>query len=93
GATWDSDRVCLSNTREALLDNIWQWIKHPDDSDGARIFCLTGVAGSGKSAIAHTVAQRCSEEGLLASSFFFSRDVAERNNPGKLLSTMARDLA
>ncbi|KDQ13532.1 hypothetical protein BOTBODRAFT_370115 [Botryobasidium botryosum FD-172 SS1] len=93
GATWDSDRVCLPNTREALLDDIWQWIKPPDDSDGTRIFCLTGVAGSGKSAIAHTVAQRCSEEGLLASSFFFSRDVAERNNPSKLLSTMARDLA
>ncbi|KDQ09111.1 hypothetical protein BOTBODRAFT_191302 [Botryobasidium botryosum FD-172 SS1] len=93
GATWDPDRVCLSNTREALLEDIWQWIKYPDTCDGAKIFCLTGVAGSGKSAIAHTVAHRCNEEGLLTSSFFFSRDVAERNNPRKLLSTMARDLA
>ncbi|KDQ07232.1 hypothetical protein BOTBODRAFT_38985 [Botryobasidium botryosum FD-172 SS1] len=93
GATWDPDRVCLSKTREALLEEIWQWIKCSDTSDGAKIFCLTGVAGSGKSAIAHTVAHRCYQEGLLASSFFFSRDVADRNNPRKLLSTMARDLS
>ncbi|KDQ10764.1 hypothetical protein BOTBODRAFT_473217 [Botryobasidium botryosum FD-172 SS1] len=93
GATWDPEQVCLPDTREALLEDIWQWIKRSDASGGAKIFCLTGVAGSGKSAIAHTVARRCHEEGLLASSFFFSRDVAERNNPKKLLSTMARDLA
>ncbi|KDQ10762.1 hypothetical protein BOTBODRAFT_75706, partial [Botryobasidium botryosum FD-172 SS1] len=79
------EQGCLSDTREALLEEIWQWIKCSDTSDGAKIFCLTGVAGSGKSAIAHTVARRCHEEGLLASSFFFSRDVAERNNPRKLL--------
>ncbi|KDQ16583.1 hypothetical protein BOTBODRAFT_253016, partial [Botryobasidium botryosum FD-172 SS1] len=93
GATWDPEQVCLPDTREALLGDIWRWIKRSDTSNGAKIFCLTGVAGSGKSAIAHTVAHRCHEEGLLASSFFFSRDVAERNNPRKLLSTMARDLA
>ncbi|KDQ13880.1 hypothetical protein BOTBODRAFT_362797 [Botryobasidium botryosum FD-172 SS1] len=93
GAAWNSKRVCLPNTREALLEDIWQWINRSDTSDGARIFCLTGVAGSGKSAIAHTVARRCHEEGLLASSFFFSQDVAERSNPQKLLSTIARDLA
>ncbi|KDQ19572.1 hypothetical protein BOTBODRAFT_184552 [Botryobasidium botryosum FD-172 SS1] len=93
GATWDPGRVVLPDTREALLEDIWQWVKRSDAGDGAKIFCLTGAAGSGKSAIAHTVARRCYEEGLLASSFFFSRDVADRNNPRKLLSTMARDLA
>ncbi|KDQ08126.1 hypothetical protein BOTBODRAFT_38228 [Botryobasidium botryosum FD-172 SS1] len=93
GAVWDPERGCLPDTRTRLLTDILQWIKRPDDSNGAQIFCLTGVAGSGKSAIAHSVAHRCYEEGLLASSFFFSRDVAERSNPRMLLSTMARDLA
>ncbi|KDQ10771.1 hypothetical protein BOTBODRAFT_71924, partial [Botryobasidium botryosum FD-172 SS1] len=79
------EQVCLPDTREALLEDIWQWIKRLGTSEGAKIFCLTGVAGAGKSAIAHTVARRCYEEGLLVSSFFFSRDVAERNNPQKLL--------
>ncbi|KDQ08414.1 hypothetical protein BOTBODRAFT_37985 [Botryobasidium botryosum FD-172 SS1] len=92
GASWDSAKVCLPNTRVALLDDVWQWIKSAETGDVAEILCLTGVAGSGKSAIAHTIARRCHEEGILASSFFFSRDTEGRNHPKKLLSTIARDL-
>lgn len=54
---------------------------------------LTSVAGAGKSAIAHTVAKRCHEECLLGSSFFFDRHTDGRNNPKKLFSTIACDLA
>jgi len=93
GASWSSKEACLPNTREALLENIWKWIYSADVKDTASIFCLTSVAGAGKSAIAHTVAQRCHIEGLLASSFFFNREVAGRNEPKMLLSTIARDLA
>ncbi|KDQ13224.1 hypothetical protein BOTBODRAFT_33830 [Botryobasidium botryosum FD-172 SS1] len=93
GATWDRGKTCLPSTREALLEDIWQWITSSEPRDGAEILCLTGVAGSGKSAIAHTIASRCYDEGFLASSFFFSQDVAERNNPRKLLTTIARDIA
>lgn len=49
--------------------------------------------GAGKSTIAHTIAQRCYKEGLLAASFFFDRSVAGRNEPKKLFSTIARSLA
>jgi len=83
----------LPNTREALLKDIWEWIYSADVKDTASIFCLTSVAGAGKSTIAHTVAQRCHDEGALASSFFFNREVAGRNEPKMLLSTIARDLA
>ncbi|KZP11423.1 TPR-like protein, partial [Athelia psychrophila] len=48
---------------------------------------------SGKSAIAHTVAQSLQKEGLLASSFFFDRKIPSRNTPRVLFSTIARDLA
>ncbi|KDQ08412.1 hypothetical protein BOTBODRAFT_37983 [Botryobasidium botryosum FD-172 SS1] len=92
GASWDPEKVCLPDTREALLEDVWQWIKSAETSNAAEILCLTGVAGSGKSAIAHTVAHRCHKEGILASSFFFSRDFEERSHPKKLLSTFARDL-
>jgi gluconate kinase len=37
---------------------------------------LADVAGSGKSAIAHTIAQRCHKKKLLASSFFFDQEDA-----------------
>ncbi|KDQ11780.1 hypothetical protein BOTBODRAFT_446253 [Botryobasidium botryosum FD-172 SS1] len=93
GASWSPESGCLLDTREALLEEIMRWIRGPSASGGAEIFCLTGVAGSGKTAIAHTVARRCHEEGILASSFFFNREFEERNRPDKLLSTMARDLA
>ena len=93
GASWSPKAACLPNTREGLLEDIWKWIYSTDVKDTAEIFCLTSVAGAGKSAIAHTVAQRCHDEGLLASSFFFNREVAGRNEPNTLFSTIARDLA
>ncbi|KZP14018.1 hypothetical protein FIBSPDRAFT_896965 [Athelia psychrophila] len=38
-----------------------------------RDFWMEGFAGSGKSAIAHTISQKFKQKGRLASSFFFSR--------------------
>jgi hypothetical protein len=66
----------------------------PDDTSGLRIVLLTGVAGSGKTAIAHTVAKACAqgEEATLGSSFFFSSESDERRRPDKLFSTVARDI-
>jgi len=66
----------------------------PDDASGLRIFLLTGVAGCGKTAIAHTVAKTCaqSKDATLGSSFFFSSEGGERRQPDKLFSTVARDI-
>jgi hypothetical protein len=50
------------------------------------------VAGTGKSAIAHTIAQYCHNHGLLGSSFFFHRNIPDRRTPYKLFTTIARDL-
>jgi hypothetical protein len=93
GASWDPNLVCLDGTRTALLDDIWKWINEADGSKAAEIFLLMDVAGSGKSAIAHTIAQRSHSRGLLASSFFFCRDIPDRRVPQKLFSTITRDLA
>ena len=93
GASWNPLRVCLDNTRTALLEDIGKWIDSANFINSAQIFCLTGVAGAGKSAVAHTVAQCCHKRGLLASSFFLDRETAERNTTSKLFSTIARDLA
>jgi hypothetical protein len=76
----------------ALLEEIWEWIQS-DAKSTTGVFWLTGVAGAGKSIVSHTVAKRCHEAGLLASSFFFKRDTAGRNDPNKLFSTIARGLA
>ncbi|KAF7978970.1 hypothetical protein HWV62_44215 [Athelia sp. TMB] len=90
GASWDPKLACLPGTRTTVLAAIDAWAHLPD---AQRIFWLKGVAGCGKSAIMHTVAQMFQREGLLVSSFFFSRDNASRNTPQTLLTTFARDLA
>ena len=92
GASWNPNLVCLSDTRKALIDDIIEWIFLADGSAGAEIFWLSDVAGTGKSAIAHTIAQYCHDRGILGSSFFFDRDIPDRRTPQKLFSTIARDL-
>jgi hypothetical protein len=66
-----------------------------DKIDTARIFWINGPgsAGTGKSTIAYTVAQRCREQGILGASFFCSRDDAETSNPKLIFTTIALQLA
>ena len=49
---------------------------------------IYGPAGSGKSAIAQTIAVMCQREGIIIASFFFSRTVSERNSDRSLISTL-----
>jgi hypothetical protein len=92
GASWNPSLVCLLGTRAGLLSDIWKWISSADITKTAEVFWLCDVAGAGKSAIAHTIAQKCSDNGILASSFFFDRNIPDRRSPQKLFSTIARDL-
>jgi hypothetical protein len=50
------------------------------------------MAGSGKSSIAYTIAERCKEQQRLAASFFFSRGKAGRSNADGLFQTIAFQL-
>src|SRR3984957_6820757 len=93
GSSWDLLSVCLPGTRVALLEDIWTWIQSANDTKSAKIFLLSDLAGTGKSSIADSVTKRCYDNGLLASSFFFDRDVAERNGPQHLFTSIAQDLA
>ncbi|KAG9121096.1 POC1 centriolar protein A [Ceratobasidium sp. 392] len=102
GASWDEFRVCLSNTRVNLINEIFVWVPDPgrlgkinEDvvTQGAKIFLLTAVAGAGKTTVAHTVAQRFVELGQLAFSFFFDRETEGRNSATALFSSMAADMS
>ncbi|KDQ54636.1 hypothetical protein JAAARDRAFT_400570, partial [Jaapia argillacea MUCL 33604] len=93
-ASFKIELECLPGTREEVLKEIVDWANNASrESDGSRVFLITGVAGSGKSAIAHTVARRFAEQDRLGSSFFFKRGSAERTLPEYLFGTIARDLA
>jgi hypothetical protein len=58
-----------------------------------RIFWLDGMAGTGKSTIARTVARACSDEGRLGARFFFSRGGGELETAPTFVTTRAVQLA
>jgi gluconate kinase len=59
------------------LNEIKDWAENPDKSP---VFWLNGLAGTGKSTIAQTIAERVFAEGQLGASFFCSRDVEDRSS-------------
>ncbi|PPQ89614.1 hypothetical protein CVT25_012531 [Psilocybe cyanescens] len=82
---------CHPNTRGIVLNKIMEWVR-----DAQKLFFfmwLYGPAGAGKSAIAQTIAETCYTQGLLAASFFFSRNITNRNNESLLITTIVYQLA
>ena len=67
-----------------------EWIDSPEGQ--ARFLWILGPAGSGKSAIAQTIAEICFNFKKLAASFFFSRNAAARNNELMLITTLVYQL-
>ena len=73
-----------------MLTEIESWAK---DFDQSQIFWLNGLAGTGKSTIAQTIAERLFAERLLGASFFCSRDSEDRSNLQLIFPTIAFQLA
>ena len=95
GANFDSNErenepYCLSDTRVEILSQILEWSADPRHKS---IFWLNGMAGTGKSTIARTIARTLTEQKRLAANFFFSRGRGDLSHAGKLLSTIAVQLA
>ena len=85
---------CMRGTRVQVLNNIDAWIKDPK---APQIFWLTGHAGSGKSAIGHTVCTCASDDPdiILGGSFFCSRSAgsAAQRDVRCIIPTLAQLLA
>jgi NACHT domain len=86
--------ICQENTRETVLRKIVEWA---ENGNGCPVCWLVGPAGSGKSTVAHTIAQRYDKEedgqNRLAFSFFFSRRHHDRGDATKFFPTFAFQLA
>ena len=67
-----SRKGCLKGTRGAILEKIELWAR---DSGSSPVYWLNGLAGTGKSTIAQTIAERMFANGQLGASFFCSRDL------------------
>ncbi|KAJ4254492.1 hypothetical protein NW762_010091 [Fusarium torreyae] len=94
GAAFDhvdnqADVTCHPETRVELLEHIHDWILEPQ---GRRTFWLQGLAGTGKSTISRTIAQRL-DGGVLGASFFFKRGNSDRDTGRYFFTTIAYQLA
>ena len=92
GAGRDTSKHCLPGTREDILSDIKNWIDNTEE-DVQRILWLSGTAGKGKSAIAHTIASWFHERGGLGAFFCFDRTREADRRHEKIFTTVARDLA
>ncbi|RXW13666.1 hypothetical protein EST38_g12188 [Candolleomyces aberdarensis] len=85
-ARYDAPK-CDEDTRVEVIDEIMERIQ---DSDAPqRLLCMTGAAGSGKSALQQTIAERCSESDILSAAFFLSSTDPTRNNISFIVPTIA----
>jgi hypothetical protein len=82
--------TCLPDTRVDLLQEIYDWAERQDERC---IFWLNGLAGTGKSTIALTVAHRYFDQQRLGASFFFSRGGGDISHAGKFFTSVAVQLA
>ncbi|KAL0947904.1 hypothetical protein HGRIS_010539 [Hohenbuehelia grisea] len=86
----DPSKLCLPNTRMHIRALIRDWALMPHSQ---RMLLLSGVAGSGKSAIVHQLARELEDSGFAIAPFFaFNRSNRDRHF-SKLAFTWAKGLA
>jgi len=93
GAIYDSyerelHSICLPETRVALLGTLKDLVA----DDRRKIVWISGDFGSGKSTVAHTLADELRGEGKLAGTFFVSRKHIKRSTFDHVLHTLAYQL-
>lgn len=94
------EQRCLKGTRTALLRKIWNFLRYvdaldPDERDALsksmpKLFWLCGMAGSGKSSVANSIAEATrNDEEFDLTCFFCKRDDPSLSNPKRLFPTLA----
>jgi hypothetical protein len=82
--------ACLEGTRVDLLDSIAQWMSDPT---GKQLYWLTGVAGTGKTTVAQSVAGMAKKLDMLGATFLFSHASEDRRDYRRVIPTLAYQLA
>jgi hypothetical protein len=75
-----------------LLKQIFEWFDEMDDLS-SRVFSLNGLAGTGKTTVARSVADLADDQHRLAATFFFSRNNAVTRDAAALLPTIVYQFA
>ncbi|KAJ2925269.1 hypothetical protein H1R20_g11812, partial [Candolleomyces eurysporus] len=88
-ARYDAPK-CDEDTRVEVTGEIMGWIK--DRNGPQRLLCMTGAAGSGKSALQQSIAECCAECNILGAAYFISAADASRNGAFTIVPTIAYQL-
>ncbi|KAJ1308062.1 hypothetical protein OPQ81_002128 [Rhizoctonia solani] len=81
---------CTQNTRVRVLKEAMDWTRN---SDVAKIYWMSGMAGTGKTTIAYTLCEQLEESKQLGASFFCSRGSRDCRDVNKIVPTIAYQLA
>jgi hypothetical protein len=81
---------CDEDTRVEVTNELMEWIG--DLNGPQRLLCMTGAAGSGKSCLQQTAAEKCGRGNILAASFFLSATDPTRNTVDPVVPTIAYQL-
>ncbi|KAF9035848.1 hypothetical protein BJ165DRAFT_1328928, partial [Panaeolus papilionaceus] len=92
----NSDQVdqmkCYPGTRSLLLERLENWLTVPGNARRLLTW-LDGPMGSGKTAVARTMAERVSANNKLVGSFIFRRGQPGRNDATRFVATLAYQMA
>ncbi|KAI5123810.1 hypothetical protein M0805_009105 [Coniferiporia weirii] len=89
-AYYNDERRCLVGTRTTVLAQVVDWAESDSDSG---VFWLHGVAGSGKSSIANSVAHMLKQQRRLPACFFCKRDDPDCRATKNVVPTLAYHLS
>ncbi|TFK29431.1 TPR-like protein [Coprinopsis marcescibilis] len=90
GCFWNASATCLAGTRETHIGEIISWINGPVGST-AEIYVVADSAGSGKSALAHTICRKAEKEKTLVVGFFFNQ-MNQHSTSSGLMASFIRGL-
>jgi hypothetical protein len=82
----------MDGTRKQLIRDIFTWFDSTNPSSG-HVFWLSGLAGTGKSSVARTIADLAKGQGRLGATFFFSRNSVATRTPSAIIPTIVHQLA
>ena len=81
---------CMEGTREQILADLEEWAVN----DAAKVLWLNGMAGTGKTSIAHSLSERLDKNQILGASFFCSRSASRAVRDAKfIIPTIASTLS
>jgi hypothetical protein len=82
---------CLENTRVTVLETLVKWAE--DSSSTQYVYWLSGLAGTGKTAIMRSLCDKLAGRQLLGASSFISRTADNRRDTRCILHTLIDQLA